>query len=128
MRRKKILVVEDDVDLGRLVHQRLKASGFDPFVVPDAVLGFQEALRRKPDLILLDLMLPAGGGLAVLKGLRRSVYTAHIPVLVVSGIEQDFYEGHDCYLKKVHEMGIEGYLGKPFESGQLLSRIEQILA
>ena len=121
----KILIFEDNEGLGRMLRVRLSASGYETLVAPDAVIGMEAAQRFKPDLVILDLMLPAGGGLKVLEGLRGSVYTAGIPVLVVSGMEQELMGG---YVNQVRQMGIEGYLRKPFEAKQLLSEIQRILA
>ena len=120
----KILVIDDDDNLGKFLRMRLISLGYDVEVMPDAMLGIQEAHRFKPDLILLDLMLPAGGGLSVLKQLKASTHTVCIPVLIVSGMWRDVYEGIG---RELQEIGVEGYLQKPFREGELLSNIQRIL-
>lgn len=121
---KKILVVEDDLDLAKLTHKRLTFAGFDVRVVQDALMGVQESNQFRPDLVVLDLLLPAGGGLAVLKGLKGSVYTAYIPVLVVSGMERI---GNPEYFTQMEKLGIEGFLKKPFEGNRLVEEVRRIL-
>ena len=121
---KKILVVEDDEDLSKLTYRRLTAAGFSVRVVPDAILGIQETKQFHPDLVLLDLLLPAGGGLAVLKGLKASVYTAYIPVLVMSGMDR---QANPDYFTQMEKIGIEGFLQKPFEGNRLVEEIRAIL-
>lgn len=124
MAKRKILVVEDDPDLGKLTRLRLVHSGFDVLVVPDALLGVQEANQYKPDLVILDLMLPAGGGMTVLKGLKSSVYTMFIPVLVMTALER---ECDPAIFEAMEKIGIEGFLKKPFESNHLVEETRRIL-
>ncbi len=122
--KKKILIVEDDEDLAKLTRRRLLFSDFEVMVVPDAIMALQEINQFRPDLVLLDLMLPAGGGLAVLKRLRSSVYTTYIPVLVMSGLDR---EADPDYFKKVEKLGIEEFIRKPFEGSRLVDVINRIL-
>ena len=121
--RKKILVVDDDKDLTRLIRLRLLKAGYDVFVVPDAVSASQESKRFNPDLVILDMMLPAGGGGSVLRRLRSSLHTAYVPVLILSGISKD----DPVYKEATNGLVVEGYLQKPFEEGTLLSEAERIL-
>ncbi len=122
--KKKILVVEDDEELARLIHKRLTFSGFEVLVVPDALLGMQEASRLRPHLVVLDLMLPAGGGLKVLEGLKSSVYTAYTPVVVISGMEREAGPG---IFERMEKIGVEKFLKKPFEGNVLVEEIRKIL-
>lgn len=122
--KKKILIVEDDEDLAKLTRRRLLFSDFEVMVVPDAILAIQEANQFRPDLVLLDLMLPAGGGLAVLKGLRSLVHTTYIPVLVMSGLDR---EADPDYFKEIEKLGIEEFIRKPFEGSRLVDVIKRIL-
>ncbi len=122
--KKKILVVEDDEALAKLTRKRLVFSDFDVMIVPDAILATQEVNRFRPDLVLLDLLLPAGGGLAVLQRLRASVYTADTPVLVMSGLDR---EADPDYFQQIEKLGIEEFIQKPFEGNRLVDVIKRIL-
>ena len=121
---KKILIIDDDLMLAKLMRRRFITAGYEVLVVPDAILGNQEAHQFKPDIIILDMMLPGGGGLSVLKGLESSVYTAAIPVLVITGLQRDCHEG---YFKEISQFQVEGCLEKPFDGAKLLAEVERVL-
>src|SRR5580698_1121545 len=85
MSNKKVLVIEDDRDVRLGYHVLLKANGYDTFFAEDGFSAVGEARKREPDLIILDLGLPAGDGFVVLDRLRANTYLSVIPVIVVSG-------------------------------------------
>jgi DNA-binding response OmpR family regulator len=117
---KKILIVEDDTATANLLAGRLGHAGFQTQVAPDAVVAARECMRWKPDLVLLDLKVPAGGGVAVLSALRRSIYTQNVPVIVLTGADSSL-------LKQVIALGIQEFIQKPFDSDQLVAQIKQLL-
>src|SRR5678816_2689319 len=84
MSNKKILVIEDDADVRLGYHVLLKANHYDTFLATDGVSAMSETRQHQPDLIILDLGLPAGDGFVVLDRLRENTYFAVIPVIVVS--------------------------------------------
>ena len=118
---KKILVIEDESDTAKVLVKRLSDNGFDVTVAKDAYQGVEFAHKQKPDLIILDLMLPVGGGLSVLRNLRLSSLGLTIPVVVLTGIKDDKYK------QQVLEEGIESYLEKPYEPKVLIGIIKKIL-
>src|SRR5262245_3021781 len=81
----KILIVEDDIDFARVLAKRLATAGYETREVTEAVSAMKFAREFSPDAILLDLMLPGGGGLTVLDRLKVSTYTKNIPVIAVTG-------------------------------------------
>lgn len=83
----RILVIEDDGDTRRALGFRLRAEGYETLFAMDALGGVQVALTEHPDLILLDLGLPAGGGYLVLERLSQVAGAPQIPVIVVSARE-----------------------------------------
>ena len=85
MSNKKILIVEDDADVRLGLHARLKANHYDTFFAGDALSAMAEARKHEPDLILLDLGLPAGDGFVVMDRLKAFPALAIIPIIVVSG-------------------------------------------
>jgi len=85
MSQKKILIVDDDPEMRLAMHVRLKANHYDVGFAVDGVSGIAEARRQQPDVILLDLGLPAGDGFTVLERLQTNDSMAAIPVIVVSG-------------------------------------------
>jgi len=117
----KILIIEDDFDVAKVLKKRLSKSSFETLVAEDGYHGIELAHKEKPDLIILDLKLPAGGGLGVLKGLRSSLHTKHIPVLVLTAMKDEEYK------KKTLEKGVDAYLEKPYDPAVLLDTIKNIL-
>src|SRR5580692_1122077 len=85
MRNKRILIVDDDPDILHSMHLRLKANNYDTFFAADAISCMAEARKSEPDLIILDLGLPAGDGFLVMERLKSNTYLAAIPVIVVTG-------------------------------------------
>src|ERR1700686_97662 len=85
MANKKILIVEDDPDILKGMSVRLKASGYDTFVASDAITSIIMARKHEPDLIILDLGLPAGDGFLVIERLKKVPALGLIPIIIVSG-------------------------------------------
>lgn len=117
----KILIIEDEPDIAKIVFKRLTQSGFEAVVAVDAYEGVALAHKEKPDLIILDLMLPAGGGLSVLKSIRIAGAIRYTPVVVLTGIKNEDYK------QQVLNQGIEAYLEKPYDPDVLISTIQNIL-
>lgn len=121
MQKNKILIIEDEPDVAKLLASRLRNAGYETVIAGDGVQGVQFAHKEKPDLIILDLMLPAGNGLVVLDNLKMSFYSRYIPVLVLSGVKDDEYKN------KAREKGVEVYLEKPYEPQALLTTVKDLL-
>ena len=121
MEKKKILIIEDEQDVVRLLAARLTHSGFETVIAADGVQGVQFTHKEKPDLIILDLMLPAGDGLSVLENLRLSAYSRYIPVVILTGVKDEEYKN------KVIQKGVEAYFEKPYNPDELINLIKDIL-
>jgi two-component system response regulator RegX3 len=114
---KKILVVEDDVKIARALAIRLRAEGYQPIVAHDALTALASATKHTPDLILLDLTLPLGGGFSTIERLQNIPTTAAIPFIVVTaGKELDLR-------RRARELGAAGFFEKPYDPQQLLATI-----
>ena len=72
--KKKILIVEDEIDFAKMVKLRLQAVGYDVYIAGDAYTGTQQIIKNDYDLIILDLMMPAGGGFSLLERIRNSQF------------------------------------------------------
>ena len=121
MKQATILIIEDDADIVELLQYNLSKEGFRVRVARDGDAGLQEARRYRPDLILLDLMLPGVDGLEVCRRLKRDDELATIPVVMVTAKseESDVVTGL--------EMGADDYLAKPFSPRELLARVRAVL-
>ena len=116
-----IYCVEDESAIRDLMVYTLKVSGFDAQGFENGI-GFWAAMKeQKPELILLDVMLPGEDGLTILKRLRSSPVTADIPVIMATakGSEYDKVIGLDG--------GADDYLAKPFGMMEMVSRIKAVL-
>lgn len=116
-----IFCVEDDSSIRELMLYALRASGFQTAGFGSAEEFWNAMKKEKPELILLDIMLPDEDGISVLKKLRMFVMTADIPVIMASakGTEFDKVIGLD--------LGADDYLAKPFGMMEMVSRVKAVL-
>ena len=124
MSNKKILIVEDDADVRLGYRVLLKAHHYDTFFAADGMTAMSETVKHQPDLIILDLGLPAGDGFIVLDRLAANGYFATIPAIVVSG--RDVY-GILGNKERALAAGARAYLQKPWDDAELLATISQLL-
>jgi two-component system phosphate regulon response regulator PhoB len=117
----KILIVEDERDIANLIGFNIERAGFGVLMAHDGIAGAEIAKHERPDLIVLDLMLPGKDGYAVFKDLRRDARTRSIPVIMLTAKAQtqDKIEGL--------EAGADDYITKPFSPKELLLRIRAVL-
>jgi DNA-binding response OmpR family regulator len=118
---KKILIVDDDKQIVLLLASRLKANQYEIVVAYDAVQAVAKAFSEKPDLILLDIKMPAGGGESVMENLKNSANTMAIPIIIITA---DPRLGTHL---KVMEMGAVDVISKPFKAEEVLSSIRKAL-
>ncbi|OQC01693.1 MAG: Sensory transduction protein regX3 [Firmicutes bacterium ADurb.Bin099] len=116
-----IYFVEDDSSIRELVVYTLNNTGFEAEGMDNAKTLYSKISVNKPELILLDIMLPGESGLEILKKLRSSKETAHIPIIMVTakGTEYDKIIGLDS--------GADDYISKPFGIMELVSRVKALL-
>jgi len=112
-----VLVIEDEPDIVELIQYWLEREGYLVMTASDGEKGLAEALERKPDMIILDLMLPGIDGLEVCRRLRDSEATAATPLLMLTARseEADIVVGL--------ELGADDYMTKPFSPRQLVARV-----
>ena len=116
-----ILVVEDELDVQRVVAKRLSSRGFTVHCASDGVQAVQKVHNIHPDLIILDLQLPAGDGLSVLRKLHLSDSTKKTKIVVLTGMTNELFK------QSVLIEGVDAYLQKPYDSQVLLETIDKIL-
>jgi DNA-binding response OmpR family regulator len=121
MVQKKILVVDDDPDVRLGLQVRLRANQYDVICAADGVASIAEARKHVPDLVILDLGLPAGDGFSVLERLKANEKLSSIPVIVLSG--RDRIGNRDRALKA----GAKTFLQKPMANEKLLAVIRLVL-
>jgi DNA-binding response OmpR family regulator len=116
-----ILIAEDEPDAATLLEFHLRRQGYRTAVAPDGLSALNETFGRKPELVLLDLMLPKLHGLQVCRMLKTSPLTQHIPIIMVTalGSPEDKLKGFG--------QGADDYVTKPFDIPELLARIQAVL-
>ena len=119
--RGRVLVVDDEPDLVRVLEFGLKASGYAVEVASDGQEGLKKAREIKPDVILLDLMLPKLDGYKVCRLLKFDDRFKHIPIIILSARTQ---EGDQTLAL---EMGANRFVTKPYDFSEILGYIETLL-
>ena len=118
---KKILVIDDEEDMQKLLKIRFEQDNFTVITAGDGDIGAKTAEQEIPDLIILDIMMPKVDGYSCLKELRKLPKTKDIPVLMLSGKEEEKVRDLFAFQK------ISGYMEKPFELDSLVTKVKEIL-
>ena len=106
MTRTKILLVEDDAVLAKVLYEELTEADFEVFQAYDGEVGLQLALEKRPDLVLLDVLLPKKNGFEVLEAMKKSPEASQIPVIMLTML------GSDEDIKKGLKLGATDYIVK----------------
>ncbi len=117
----KILIADDSRVQVHALSTCLADRGFEIIVAMDALQAWTTALRSAPDAIVLDINMPAGSGAEVLKRLKHSAKTQHIPVVVISGNDEPDLK------KEVTSLGASAFLPKPVDTNQLCDILFRLL-
>jgi DNA-binding response OmpR family regulator len=118
---KTILVVDDEREWIQMLSMRMTRGGYRIEASFDAVQAVGRAVQLRPSLIMLDIMMPGGGGLVALKNIRENARVFGVPVIVVSA------RGDKDVKDAAEKLGISGYFVKPVNMKRVLSRIGQLL-
>lgn len=119
---KKILIIEDDFFIRELYLRQLQKEGFEVSGSADGADGLVQANNLKPDLILLDIMLPKLNGLDLLRTLKTKPETQNIPVILLSNL------GQDSVVKEGFTLGAEGYLIKSaYTPSQIIEEVKNFM-
>jgi DNA-binding response OmpR family regulator len=122
MLEKKILIVDDEEEAAFLLKDLLLSEGFTSIDhAPDAVQAGRKVRSFSPDLILLDIQMPGGGGVEVFRRLRQSASSSHIPVIVITGVKDDEIK------RRFSDEGIHSYFQKPYKPEMLMAEIKSVL-
>jgi DNA-binding response OmpR family regulator len=116
-----IVVVDDDIDICSLIEDALVSHGYRVVTVPNGLELLTALAGKKPDLILLDVMMPAVSGLDLCRALKRSPEFRDIPVVLMSALES----GNDVQLALTN--GAAEYFKKPFQLTQLVARVDELV-
>lgn len=121
MSKEKILIIEDEKDIVKMLDYNLKKEGFRVFSANNGEDGLDMARKGHPDLILLDLMLPEMDGLEVCRAVKNDTNSAHIPIVILTAKAQETDKIVGL------ELGADDYVTKPFSPRELIARIKAVL-
>jgi DNA-binding response OmpR family regulator len=121
MSKTKILIIEDEPDISEMIEYNLQENGFDTDQAFNGADGLDKVLKFKPDLILLDIMLPELDGFEVCKRLRAMPQTCDIPIIILSAKSQETDKVVGL------ELGADDYVTKPFSPRELSARIKAVM-
>jgi len=121
MDRKKILIVDDDEALVRILSVNLSLEGYEVFAAFDGMSAVMSAHKINPDLIILDVRMPAGDGFSVVDRLKLSTKTFTIPIIILSALPKEDIED------KALRAGVTRCFAKPFDNAELLKYIKGLI-
>lgn len=117
---KKILIVDDDPDIVNLLTRLLRNTGYEVVAAYDSYQCLKMAQEIRPDLILLDVMMPAGGGINAFNNLKLSSYTSTTPIIFITAYPEKVKN-------QVKEFSIEGLITKPFNKDDVITKIKEVI-
>jgi DNA-binding response OmpR family regulator len=118
---KKILIADDELDFLQMLSMRLKANKYEVIIARDGVQAVSQAFSQKPQLIILDVLMPCGDGYTVYERLKKSAHTKSTPVLFLSGLPPTELA------RKTEELGATGYISKPYDPAELVAKVKAII-
>jgi len=119
---KKVLIIEDHGDMRELLTWQIELMGFLPITAKRGHEGVEKAATEKPELIIMDIMMPGMDGLEAAREIRANEQTKDIPILAATALFRD------ADLKSCLEAGCNGYIVKPFTFQELQGKVREIIA
>jgi len=120
-RKKKVLIVDDERDIVKALVIRLQHNGYEVVVAFDGAQGIFMAHKESPDLIILDIRMPAGDGFSVAEKLRQSNQTEPIPIIFLTGSPEKNAE------ERAMQLGARFYIKKPYDPEELLEAVRRAM-
>jgi len=116
-----ILVADDDKDLVMALSIRLRAAGYDIITAHDGESAYEQANQNKPDLIILDVRMPSGGGFSSIDRMKHSLTTRNIPVIFLTAFDDEDMR------EEGRKLGAVGFFRKPFDDSEFMEAIAGVL-
>jgi len=120
---RKILIIDDEPELRTVLGNRLSSAGYHVFEAKNGVIGVTMAMKIRPDLIILDVIMPKFGGVEVAEKLKGLMETMDIPIIFLSCLLHEWNEKMaPCMFKDC------AYMGKPYDSDKLIVKIQELIS
>jgi CheY-like chemotaxis protein len=130
MKKRRILVIDDELDMRTFLSTLFETKGYKPLVAADGLEGLQKAKEGRPEVIILDVMMPKEGGIQLYRDLKSDPATKDIPVIMLSGIAKKTFFHSQNVLNRYTGQALpepEAYIEKPPEPEELLELTEKVL-
>jgi CheY-like chemotaxis protein len=129
MEERRALIIDDEPDVATYLATVLTDHGWKTYVAPGADAGLEMARGQRPDLILLDVMMPNRGGMSTLVAIRKEKALEGVPVILVTGIQSHLRKADfKAFLDRAHAYGPDGYLEKPVKPEVLMEMVDRVTA
>jgi CheY-like chemotaxis protein len=128
--KKVILIVDDEMDMRIFLSTLAKTSGYEPVLAKNGKEGMKKALERKPDLLILDVMMPGEGGIQMYRQIRTDPNLKATPIIMLSAIAKKTFYHYLSMLNVKTDHAIaspQAYIEKPPDAGELIALIQSIL-
>ncbi len=125
---KKVLIVDDEPVAIEFASVVLEENGYIPIAAADGIEGLEKVKTEKPDLILLDIMLPGKGGIAMYRDLRKDEETKDIPVIIITGVARG-KQFEERMMRQDPDIPLpDGYIEKPMKAEVVLKLVNELLS
>lgn len=125
---KKVLIVDDEPVAIEFASVVLEENGYIPIGAADGIEGLEKVKTEKPDLILLDIMLPGKGGIAMYRDLRKDEETKDIPVIIITGVARG-KQFEERMMRQDPDIPLpDGYIEKPMKAEVVLKLVNELLS
>ena len=126
---KRLLIIDDDVDVVAGVQTILGGAGWEVHSAPNGILGLEKAREVRPDLIILDILMPRKDGLSTYEDLRKDEIVGSVPIVVMTSVSEKLgFSLTDDDMTVHYGRGPEAFLEKPVDPRQLLATIQSVLS
>ena len=130
MGKKKILFVDDELDMRIFLSTVLKTEGYEPIAARNAIEGIQKARDVSPDLVIMDVMMPQAGGVTLFQEIKKDERLKHIPIIMLTGVSAKAFSHHLKMLNIRMDDSLpppDAYMEKPLDPAKLVETIERLL-
>jgi CheY-like chemotaxis protein len=128
---KKILFVDDELDMRIFISTVLKTQGYEAVAARNAVEGLRKARELAPDLIVMDVMMPQAGGVTLFQEIKKDERLKHVPVVMLTGVSEKAFAHHLKMLNIRIDDSLpppDAYIEKPLNPELLIATIERLLS
>ena len=130
MGKKKILFIDDELDMRIFLSAVLESGGYDAVAARNALEGILKARKAPPDLVIMDVMMPSAGGVTLFREIKEDDRLKHIPVIMLTGVSEKAFSHHVKMVNLRIDHALpppDAYLEKPLDPEKLLSTIQRLL-